>query len=64
MRAPTPSSIPSPGLFAIVEDAARGADDLDTRFDATYASTEISIDGTRFRRRRDHLSHRVLYDPP
>lgn len=33
------------GLFAIVEDAAYGADDLDTRFDPVYGfPTEISID--------------------
>ena len=34
-----------PGLFAIVEEAARDADDLDTRFDPTYGfPVEISID--------------------
>lgn len=34
-----------PGLFAIVEEAARDADDLDTRFDATYGfPAEIAID--------------------
>jgi hypothetical protein len=34
-----------PGLFAIVEEAARDADDLDVRFDATYGfPAEISID--------------------
>lgn len=34
-----------PGLFAIVEEAARDADDLDTRFDATYGfPAVISID--------------------
>lgn len=47
---PVPSSYASlypdvPGLFAIVEEAARDADDLETRFDATYGfPTEISID--------------------
>jgi hypothetical protein len=34
-----------PGLFAIVEQAANDADDLDTEFDATYGyPVEISID--------------------
>ena len=35
-----------PGLFAIVEEAAVAADDLDASFDAVYGfPTEISIDG-------------------
>jgi hypothetical protein len=35
-----------PGLFAIVEEAAVGADELDVTFDAVYGfPTEISIDG-------------------
>lgn len=34
-----------PGLFAIVEEAAKDADEVDTQFDATYGyPTEISID--------------------
>ena len=47
---PVPSTYASlypdvPGLFAIVEEAAREADDLDTTFDATYGfPVEISID--------------------
>ena len=48
--APVPSTYADlypdvPGLFAIVEEAARSADDVDTRFDATYGfPAEISID--------------------
>jgi hypothetical protein len=34
-----------PGLFAVVEEAATEADELDTEFDATYGfPTSISID--------------------
>ena len=46
-----------PGLFAIVQEAIREADDLDTAFDATYGfPTLISIDWAE-----DYVDDEVVY---